>query len=480
MSVLLFPIPTWALEAPPRLGAWWTGTLPLGTTDAVLGDFLGDGAAQLAVAAGDRVHLYVWDEEAAQYTPHFSVAGFPAPVASLASADFTGDGNADLWIGTDGSGVIQIYSVQGQSLVLQASVGRLWGRVAEMIPVDLTQNGRPDLLARNTDGVAYIFLQDETGFHPWWRTPPGAPPDHHIAAADLTGDGHAEIVLGKGQGYVGVYRWVPPLAALPSVDEDGGPEGSASVPILPADLMLVAEHFPWGALHTLDIADVDGDGHPEIVVATDRQLMYAYGWHGGRHDLQTQWGFTDSSTGIESLYRSGGAPLLVGLVGDRAHVWHATEPEVQTVWTSPRATRALHRVGDGAFLLLEQTGQAALIGVVAGDYIRLVHAGRALQAQRPPLVEGDTVWLAAEDWQRILTLRAWFTRGGERLTGVAPGFQFFIVDADSRTAWVNGRQSDLGAQTRMVDGHLYIPTSFAVKLGYDAEWSAALRTLNLR
>src|SRR5690606_26063280 len=81
-------------------------------------------------------------------------------------------------------------------------------------------------------------------------------------AADLTGDGRAEVIAWRREGHVGVWQW----------RGDG--------------LQLVWENYPWGLITALTAGDVDGDGWADIVLTTSQGLLYAFGWQGGEFRLK--------------------------------------------------------------------------------------------------------------------------------------------------------------------------------------------------
>lgn len=231
------------------------GRTPL---DVAVGDLNGDGLPDIAVAASGANSVLVFDQTTG--------GAFAAPVAiavggdpqAVAVGDLDGNGLPDLAVATSSNAV---------SVLLQTSAGTFAPAVdyatgvnpSALKVVDLNGDGKLDLLTANygatagpnTLGLSVLLQGTTAGTFQAAATYATDYRSAALAVGDLDGDGHLDVVVAN--------------AGLP------GFPGSVSVlrqdPANPGNLLPASNLLGlWGPLGVA-IADMDGDGHPDLVVA---------------------------------------------------------------------------------------------------------------------------------------------------------------------------------------------------------------------
>jgi hypothetical protein len=231
---------------------------------------------------------------------------------SLALADLNGDGRLDLVVANDESGDVTVLLGDGKGGFVAASGSPFpAGKSPNDIAIaDFDGDGKPDLAFANHDTqYVTVLIGDGRGaFRPAPASPVAVqsrPHPHGIAAADFDGDGHVdfaveswannqvEVVFGTGGGrfrtpgrLFGVGKMPYQKLRAGDVNGDGAPDlvttnfEGGNVTVLLGDgkggfREAPGSPFPVGAApFALALADIDKDGHLDLVVAN-------FSGHGG-------------------------------------------------------------------------------------------------------------------------------------------------------------------------------------------------------
>jgi hypothetical protein len=256
------------------------GTAPIG---AVVGDFNGDGIADIAVTnkTSGTVSVFLGNGDGT-----FTLKSSPATGSlpwGIAAGDFNGDGKLDLVVANSGGGTVSV-------------------------------------LLGNGDGTFQTAVPYSAGSSPFW-----------VAVADFNGDGKLDmavansggttvsVLLGKGDGtfQAAVPYTVgtsPKFVAVADFNEDGRPDlvvanfGSTTVSVLLGNgdgtFGAQATFTVGSAPLSIAVADFNGDGKPDMAVAND-----------GSNTLNVLLGNGDGTFQTQATYATGVNPNSV-TIGD--------------------------------------------------------------------------------------------------------------------------------------------------------------------
>jgi hypothetical protein len=255
-------------------------------TQVVVGDFNHDGKADLIVVNQDSnaISVLLGNGNGTFKDPvNYSVGLSPV---SLAVGDFDGDGTEDLAVANYNSNNVSVLLGDGTGKFQLAANYAVDVNPFGIAVGDLTGDGNLDIITAN-DGLSFSVLlgRGDGTFAPAVNQSAGGARPRSVAVADLNGDGHLDLVTANyGSGTVSVYF--------------GRGDGTFLTPVnYPTQV-----GFSLLPIMVL-LADVDGDGHLDIVTANQRG------------SVSVLLGFGDGTFQPALNYRAGSIPFAVA-VGD--------------------------------------------------------------------------------------------------------------------------------------------------------------------
>jgi hypothetical protein len=223
--------------------------IPLGTriSSIAAGDFNGDGRLDLAATENDRNQVVVLLRNSQNgFTAQPQVQTGLTPVA-IAVGDYNGDGLADLAIANRGGGSATILlRVPGGTFSSEAAVP-VGNDPVGIVAADFDGNGRADLAVTNyVPGTVSAFLRrpSNDGFTAEPPIPVSASPAG-IDAADFDRDGRPDLAVAANTGAVEILRR----------NADSGFTRDQSIPLA-------------GAVNDVAAADFDGDSRPDLAASS--------------------------------------------------------------------------------------------------------------------------------------------------------------------------------------------------------------------
>jgi hypothetical protein len=233
-----------------------------------IGDVDGDGHPDIVFGGLDaRIHAL---DRYGHELPGFPYQADDTVWSSPALYDVNHDGKDEIYIGSPSTGGGPQPHMGGTMYALSDVNGTVWTmwrhNISETIdgsPViaDIDNDGRPEAIvttgwAFNNVESQYIYAWhlDDGSSVPGWPVNTGSTTAASVAVGDLNGDGRPDVVVGSWDGHVRAYANHGQL--LWNVSPFWGPGAQPT-------------RIEAGAI----IADVNGDGHQDVIVPTDSAVF---------------------------------------------------------------------------------------------------------------------------------------------------------------------------------------------------------------
>jgi hypothetical protein len=231
-----------------------------------------------------------------------------ANTLAVAVADVNGDGKPDLVVanvGTIAGSTVGVLLGNGDGTFQTAVTYASGGDYAFSVAVaDVNEDGRPDLVVANcslgcfTTGVVSVLLGNGNGtFQKAVSFDSGGSGAVSVAVADVNGDGKPDVIVANSDGTVGVLLGNGNGTFQPAVTYGSGGSGGLST-------------------GSLAVADVNGDGKPDLLVANVVSSLVGVLLGNGDGTFQAavsygSGGISADSVAVADVNRDGKPDLLV-------------------------------------------------------------------------------------------------------------------------------------------------------------------------
>jgi hypothetical protein len=297
-------------------------TFALGTEpiSVAVADLNGDGIPDLAVVEAysshnpGRVSVLLGNGDGTFQTQHtYAVSSYPV---SVTVADLTGDGIPDLVVANHGPyaqpGSVSVLLGKGDGTFQPQHTYAVGTDPVAVVVADLNGDGKPDIVVGNEGGPfkpansVSVLLGNGTGTFESQQTFAVGNTLDSVAVADLNGDGSPDIVVTNRGSF-------------------SNPANSASVLLGNGDGSFQTQQtYSVGSYPaSVAVADLNGDGKPELVVANERSNSVSVLLGSGDGSFQPQYTFSVGSypysVGVADLNGDGVPDIVVANRGSSFH-----------------------------------------------------------------------------------------------------------------------------------------------------------------
>jgi len=335
----------------------WPSPVQLGSLgEAMLalsgGDFDHDGAIDLVAGGGGASHtVRAWRNSGSlsEVWDSLTLGTRSGAVYALLAADADGDGDLDVLCGSDAADTPQVVWWPNALIhhlaffpETELAVGYSSSDVEALVQGDLNRDGWPDLVMGTAAGEIVILENDGTPTDGAWPAHPVGTGSAvlSLALADLDGDGDLEIISG--------HTSPPRLLAWENQGSSlDGPWGSSEI------------GDPGAAVGALAVADLDGDGWPDLVSGTgehgdDPSPHHKVTiWRNDGSPFDAAWPFTDTAVFTYSVNAvavgdldGDGWPDIVAGTDHAPPLGDADHPVPRDQWPNVYELFALRNPGD--------------------------------------------------------------------------------------------------------------------------------------
>lgn len=343
-----------AVDAQTRKDKWSLNNPEHGVSGIALGDADLDGKVEVLWGAGGSStgpdHLYITDP--LTDTIKWQSPDIDGPLSALSVGDVDGDGEDEIVMVSNRSnsgydeGIIFIFNARTHALKFHNKLGIMdWMGVRSVRIGDVDGDGKAEFIVTTAniyDGVIQVY---DGATHTLKRQSARYNGNFFSALAigDVDNDGKVEIVAGQGRehtGATGTYLIVFDGATLQ--------EKWRSV-----DLGAY-----WGSVYDIKLADLDSDGHPEIIASVGGNSGRLIVFDGVTHDLKLMLEHPARALEVADIDGDGALEILVGREDGKIDVFDGkkftVKNTVSTFSTDPidaLRVASLSGTGSGDWLL---------------------------------------------------------------------------------------------------------------------------------
>ncbi len=276
---------------------------------AVAGDVNHDGVSDLVVATYAKEAVWLAGTGRSAYGAPVPINGANRGVAAMALHDFNRDGRLDLAIVPTNTATVEVLLNQGKGDFRLHTTLNVGTRANKLAIGDFNKDGAPDLVTNGQAGGLALYLNNgQALFTPNATDLGGNQAGSIFAVGDFNGDGQMDVVLpdpnttnsqsksrlfllpGNGQGSFGTTQFVETNALVNQLlaydlNLDGRDDLIYRTDTIQVALSNGAGGYqpaqPYtvqrGGLSSVQVADLNGDGKPDLAASNDSGTYFATG-----------------------------------------------------------------------------------------------------------------------------------------------------------------------------------------------------------